>query len=168
MKTAIVVLGAPNKPDGRLSVIAKARCDKAYAVFRDHQHVSLLCTGGFGSFNKSAYPHGELTKRYLVKQGIPVSRFLAHAPSRFTFEDATLAQPILDRAEIKKVLLVSSEFHIERVHYVFRHIMPLMEFECVPAVTPLPAEELALLRAHEQQAMLREEQNILSYKKAAL
>ncbi len=164
MSTAIVVLGGPNEPDGTLSVIAKSRSDAAFAQYCKYQNARILCMGGFGSFNISPYPHAELSKRYLISLGVPANCFLDNALSRFTFEDATLSKPILVAADIDKVILVSSDFHLNRVQYVFRHVIPHMSLDCVPAVTPLSNETLAKLHAHEKMAMRREEENIRQLK----
>jgi len=168
MKTGIVVLGAPNEADGSLSVIAKSRCDKAFEVYLNNPDSYILCTGGYGSFNLSAHPHGYLTQRYLMSLGVAEKVFLDNAPSRFTLEDATLAKPILEAAGIQKLILVSSEFHIERVGYVFKHVFPSMILQTVSAITPISEAELVKLYAHEQSAMLREEENINQLKSREL
>ncbi|WP_283710477.1 YdcF family protein [Pseudoalteromonas prydzensis] len=161
MNTVIILLGAPNNSDGSLTAIAKSRCDKAYQIFLQQPYCKLLCTGGFGAhFNTTNIAHGDLTKAYLIKLGVPASAFLPVALSRFTFEDATLAQPILASAGAKKAILVSSEFHIARVHYVFSHVFPHIEFICEAAITPLPKAELEQLAAHEEHAMEREKVNV--------
>ncbi|CAM3955211.1 MULTISPECIES: YdcF family protein [Pseudoalteromonas] len=161
MSSVIILLGAPNNSDGSLTAIAKSRCDKAYQVFLQQPYSKLLCTGGFGAhFNTTNTAHGDLTKAYLIKLGVPENAFLPVALSRFTFEDATLAEPILASAEAKKAILVSSEFHIARVYYVFSHVLPHIEFSCEAAITPLPEAELEQLVAHEKHAMERERSNV--------
>lgn len=168
MNTGIVVLGAPNEVDGTLSVIAKSRCDKTFEEYLKCPNSYVICTGGFGNFNLSVYPHGSLTQQYLMDLGIPQEMFLKHVPSRFTFEDATLAKPVLAGANIEKLVLVSSEFHLKRVEYVFRHVFPDLVIECVAAKTPLSDKEIAKLKAHEVFAMKREKENILKLKSRSL
>lgn len=159
--TVMVILGAPNDNRGKLSAIAKSRCDKAYSEFLKVPTMKVLCTGGFGDhFNTSSTAHGELTKQYLLEQGIPKSAFLETVLSRFTFEDAILAKPILAKIKINHLHLVTSEFHLARVHYVFKHVFPDLRLTTSAAVTPLPSEQLKQLIAHEEKAMLREQENI--------
>ena len=100
--------------------------------------------------------------------GVAEKVFLDNAPSRFTLEDATFAKPILGAAGIQKLILVSSEFHIERVGYVFKHVFPSMILQTVSAITPISEAELVKLYAHEQSAMLREEENIKQLKNREL
>ncbi len=161
IKTALIVLGGPNNNDGSLSVIAKSRCQRAYQIYQANPSVKVLCTGGFGAhFNTTNHAHGEYTKSYLIELGIPESAFLPVALSRFTFEDALLTKPILIAEHITEAILVSSEFHIARVHYVFSHVQPNLELTLVSAKTPLSEIKLAQLYAHERQAMQREEANV--------
>lgn len=162
---AIIVLGSPNYPDGRLSIIAKSRCDKAFDLYVQYPGSKVLCTGGFGEhFNISSFAHGELTKAYLVELGIPDTAFIDVAQSRFTFEDATLSQPILAVNHIKKATIVSSEFHIKRVEYVFSNLISNIELKYLAATTPLDQAELEGLYQHEEKAMIREKQTIASTK----
>ncbi len=159
--TVMVILGAPNEDSGALSPIAKSRYDKAYSEFLKMPTMKVLCTGGFGAhFNTSDTAHGELTKQYLINSGIPSSAFLEVAQSRFTFEDATLAKPIIAQAKASHLHLVTSDFHLNRVNYVFSHVFAHLTISSCAAVTPLPQTQLALLITHEEKAMLRELQNI--------
>jgi len=74
--TVMVILGAPNNGLGALSSIAKSRCDKAYSEFLKMPTMKVLCAGGFGAhLNISDTAHGELTKQYLLEQGIPKDVF---------------------------------------------------------------------------------------------
>jgi len=162
---AIIVLGSPNYYDGRLSLIAKSRCDKAFQLYVQYPGSKVLCTGGFGEhFNTSRFAHGKLTKAYLIELGVPESAFLEIAQSRFTFEDATMSMPILTANNIKKATIVSSEFHIKRVEYVFSNLISNIELNYLAATTPLDKAELDLLCQHEAKAMIREKQNIASTK----
>ncbi|TGE85771.1 YdcF family protein [Pseudoalteromonas sp. KS88] len=162
---AIIVLGSPNCKSGELSKIAKSRCDKAFQLYTQNPSCKVLCTGGFGEhFNTSPFAHGELTKDYLIKQGISRNAFLDVALSRFTFEDATMSLPILTANNIKKATVVSSEFHIKRVEYVFSNLISHIELNYLAATTPLDPAELELLYQHEEKAMIREKQNIAGTK----
>ena len=163
IKTAIIVLGGPNNNDGSLSLIAKSRCEQAYQTYLK-MPAKILCTGGFGAhFNTTNHAHGEYTKRYLIELGIPESAFLPVALSRFTFEDALLTKPLLAAENITAATLVSSEFHIARVHYVFSHVQPNLELTLVSAKTPLSEIKLAQLYAHERAVMPREVKNVQQF-----
>lgn len=64
MNTVIIVLGAPNSSDGRLSVIAKSRYDQAYQTYLHNPKAKILCTGGFGAhFNTTDCAHERYTKQ---------------------------------------------------------------------------------------------------------
>lgn len=157
MKTAILLLGAPNDECGNLSSIALERCNQALAESIKNPEAYILCTGGFGAhFNTTNKPHAFYTRSYLIGEGVLETRFLPSAESGNTIEDAKIAAPILDANGTEKVILVTSDFHTERAMLlVSRHLNPQIIIEPSPAKTNLPEEELEKLRAHETQAIAR-------------
>ncbi|WP_286235832.1 YdcF family protein [Thalassotalea sediminis] len=166
MSQVIIILGAPNDAQGSLSLIAKARCDKALEVYQQNSHQYILCTGGFGAhFNVTSLPHAHYTQKYLEQHGVEKERFLTPALSRFTFEDCTLSQAILIQHQIMSATLVTSDFHMERAKLIFSELLPNISFNFVSAITPLPKQELDALIAHEKVAIVREKENIAQYNK---
>jgi uncharacterized SAM-binding protein YcdF (DUF218 family) len=157
MKTAILVLGSINDEHGVLSPISQSRCDKALEVYQANPSSYLLCTGGFGeNFNVTSLPHAVYTRRYLCTKGIAQDTFLEIAPSRFTVEDATLSKPILLTNGCSNLIVVTSDFHMDRVKLIFNHFLPEFDIEFVEADTPLPKTAVQRLVAHEVFAIERE------------
>lgn len=139
----IIILGSPNDEKGNLSNIALSRCNHAIEVHSFYPDASILCTGGFGEhFNTTKKAHGFYTSNYLKSKGIPESRFLDIALSSYTFEDATLSRPILYSVNAKNIILITSDFHMERAFLLFSHIMPDINFKKSPSKTFLPENEL--------------------------
>ncbi len=63
MNAVIIVLGAANSSDSRLSVIAKIRCAQSYQAYLHNPKAKILCTGGFGvHFNTTDCAHERYTK----------------------------------------------------------------------------------------------------------
>jgi len=154
--TVIVLLGAPNEPDGALSSIARERCEQALREHRRDPEALILPTGGFGEhFNTSPRPHGYYTARYLREAGVPAELLLPVAESSNTIEDAEMARPILERARARRVILVTSDFHGARAKLCFQRVLPEMEIALSCAKTNLPEDELERLRAHETRALAR-------------
>jgi len=152
----IVLLGAPNKPDGTLSAIAQQRCRRALVEYHRHPDWPILPTGGFGEhFNQAPQPHGFYTTRYLVDHGVAPASILPVAESGHTQEDATKSQPILETTGRKRILLVTSEFHAERASRIFQATLPDWQIELSCSLTELPPAELHRLRAHETDALKR-------------
>ena len=154
--TVIVLLGAPNEPDGTLSTVARERCDQAVFEHRRNPDLRILPTGGFGEhFNVSDKPHGHYTSKYLVGAGVPAELLLPIAESSNTYEDAELARPILTAAGAERVILVTSDFHGRRARLIFERALSPLEVVLSCARTDLPGSELQRLQAHEERAIAR-------------
>lgn len=152
----IVLLGGPNEPDGALSPIARQRCERALAERHRHLDWPILPTGGFGEhFNQAPKPHGFYTSQYLIDQGVDAASILPVAESSHTRDDADKARPILEATGLKRLILVTSEFHSQRAGRVFQNTFPDWRIHLSCSLTELPAAELARLRAHEAKALHR-------------
>lgn len=153
---AIVVLGNTNDENGILSPIASERCDRAAEEYRRHPDAKIITTGGWGNhFNLTNQPHAVYTRAYLEKLGIPADAFVESAESANTVEDATLCRPIVERHGFKRLILVTSDFHLDRARFLFTREFPDLPIEFVPAKTNLPAEDLRPLLEHERRALAR-------------
>jgi len=119
----IVVLGSPNFPDGTLGPIALVRLQDCLAIFDPTKH-KILCTGGFGAhFNTSPVAHANYLKDYLIQKGVPSTAFLPLALSSNTVEDAVMSLSILKKHEYKNLLILTSEYHLVRVEFIFTEIL---------------------------------------------
>ncbi|WP_286272964.1 YdcF family protein [Thalassotalea hakodatensis] len=155
------MLGAPNDNTGKLSVIAKSRCDKVLDVFQQNMTCHILCTGGFGEhFNTTTKPHAHYCQQYLQSKGVARSVFYQPALSRYTLEDALLAKPILEQHKIDHIILVTSDFHLERALLVFSHVLPNRVLSYHAAKSPMSRNERDALVAHEKTAIIRERDNL--------
>ena len=161
MSKAIILLGGPNNAQGELSEIVIKRCQTAFEYHLNFPELKILCTGGFGAhFNETEHAHADYVKAYLKELGVHDTQFLPIAESRFTLEDALLTKPILQRADISEVVLITSSFHMKRAKYIFNRLCPELFLECVEAPTPVCEHELEKLLAHEVRALQREAKNI--------
>jgi len=119
----IVVLGSPNFPDGTLGPIALDRLQGCLAIFDPSQH-KILCTGGFGAhFNTSPVAHANYLKDILIQKGVPLTAFLPLALSSNTVEDAVMSKSILKKVEFKDLIIITSEYHVARVEFIFTEIL---------------------------------------------
>jgi vancomycin permeability regulator SanA len=119
----IVVLGSPNFPDGTLGPIALDRLQGCLSIFNPQKH-KILCTGGFGAhFNTSPVAHANYLKDFLIQKGVPSTAFLPLALSSNTVEDAVMSKSILKEVEYKNLLILTSEYHLARVKFIFTEIL---------------------------------------------
>lgn len=127
MKNVIIILGSPNSAKGRLSKIAIGRAKKCLEIFNPATDL-ILCTGGFGlHFNTTLTPHAEYLKRYLIKKGISETFFMPFANSSNTVQDAVKSKEILRESGLKKITIITTEYHLKRVQIIFDEI--LSEFD---------------------------------------
>ncbi len=156
MKSGIIVLGAPNDENGRLSSIALERCRLALRIFEQSPQAVILPTGGFGEhFNTAPQPHAAYTRAFFLEQGVPPEHILKGAHSRFTREDAELTKPTVERYGIEDVTVVTSDFHLERVRIIFDRMYDGYVLHYQASETKLPRAQLDALIAHEKEARLR-------------
>ena len=119
----IVVLGSPNFPDGTLGPIALDRLQGCLSIFNPQKH-KILCTGGFGAhFNTSPIAHANYLKDFLIQKGVPSTAFLPLALSSNTVEDAVMSKSILIKTEFKDLVIITSEYHVARVKFIFTEIL---------------------------------------------
>lgn len=147
----IIILGAPNDDQGRLSPMALGRVALGYARHCDLGW-PLLLTGGVGAhFNRTALPHAHYLQQWLLAQGVPAQAILPFALSRHTGEDALLARPLVAATGARQLLVVTSDFHVARATWHFRAVFPDYGLDVVGApylASCAPAERERLV-AHE-------------------
>jgi len=149
----IVVLGSPNFPDGTLGPIAIDRLNGCLSLFDPQKH-KILCSGGFGShFNTSPTAHAIYLKNYLIENGVPEMAFLPAALSSNTVEDAVMSKAILNDFVFQKILIITSEYHLARVKFIFEEILKGFPLDYKPIEHHAIDDLLAPLIQHEKRAM---------------
>ena len=150
----IIILGAPNDAEGNLSSIALERCQRALIVYKQNPGAKLLPTGGWGAhFNSTDKPHGYYIQQYFTAHDVPATDILACVESANTLEDALFAKPIIEQHGFTELIVVTSDFHIPRVRFLFEHIFPNFNLAFSPAQTDLDIKERQRLREHEAVAL---------------
>lgn len=154
----LIILGATNDDDGRLSALAISRLDKAIDLIKSkpqlRQGSRVLLTGGFGDhFNRSQTPHAELLRRYLLQNGIENGSICNDiVKSSNTIEDAELSAKRLFRSNFDQINLLTSDFHLERALFLFRANLPKHTIIGIPARTPNHINQKPLIE-HEARAL---------------
>lgn len=119
-KGLIVVLGSPNSEEGKLYSVARERCRLALAEYAKRPGWKILLTGGYGAhFNTTDRPHAAYLRDHLMEQGIPDQAIVEFAESLNTLQDASLAKPIVLRYGVSEIVVITSDYHVDRARYVF-------------------------------------------------
>jgi uncharacterized SAM-binding protein YcdF (DUF218 family) len=151
MKGIIIILGSPNDDTGGLSEIAIGRNLQGIKEYKTHKNYKILLTGGFGNnFNNTNKPHAYYAKQFLLEKGIPEDDILEFAESGYTIEDATLTKPIVDKYKIKDLIIVTSDFHLDRVKIIFERVFRGYNLTFSGAKTKFSQEKYNQLIEHEK------------------
>ena len=109
---AIIVLGAQVKPDGSPSVQLSWRLDAAAEAYQQKKVPVVVC-GGQG--NDEPMTEAEAMKHYLIQKGIAEQMILMDPDSFNTNQNLKNAAKLLENfTAVKKVLVVTSDYHVPR------------------------------------------------------
>lgn len=150
----VVILGSPNDSAGNLSEMGQGRVSLGFETYRNlvGQGYRLLLTGGYGEhFNTTQQPNASYAQRLLLDLGVPAEHIVEFAESCNTVDDALKSRSIVDKYGAEYLLVVSSDFHLGRVQFVFEQVFPdkRVEFLGAPYLESRTPEERERLLAHE-------------------
>lgn len=153
-QTIIIALGSANDDLGNLTKMSKERLDLVFKTYRHNLGARLLMTGGYGDhFNTTKKPHAFYAKQYLVQKGVPASAFLPLVESTNTIEDAELSRKVLDKYLNAQIIVVTSDFHIDRAKKIFETIFPNHHFEFSSSKSDVTAERMERLLKLETESL---------------
>jgi uncharacterized SAM-binding protein YcdF (DUF218 family) len=109
---AIVVLGAAQY-NGRPSPVFRARLDHALQLYRQGFAPRLVVTGGVG--RGDTVSEATVARHYLLTRKVPLSAIVSQPEGRSTEASMTAVAKWLQRARLRRVLLVSDPFHMLRL-----------------------------------------------------
>ena len=128
---AIVVLGS-----SRIGLL-NFRCDKALELLKKNKQSQLVVSG--------TPAEARAARLYLLPRGITQENVLFETESTDTIENAFFTKvTYLDPNNWRKILIVTSDFHTERVEYVFTQILgDKYQFKVIGAATGFSEEEMS-------------------------
>ena len=161
MNGIIIILGSPNNDRGELLTIARERLDQGIFEYRNNPDFKIIPTGGFGEhFNTTDLPHAHYAKQYLISSGVPTDDILDFAISSYTMEDATASKTICDKFEVTSIVVVTSDFHMERAKLIFDHVYSGYKLSYSSSKTNISSHQLEALREHEMKSVNQLKQKI--------
>jgi len=107
---AIIVLGAQVKPDGSLSLQLEWRMQTALDQYARYPQPVVVC--GAQGENEPA-PEAHVMRDWLIARGVPAEHILMDDQSFNTRQNIANARKLLSD-DIKKVLIVTSNYHLPR------------------------------------------------------
>lgn len=145
----VILLGAQNDEQGRLSEMALARADCAIRAHRQRPGSRLLLTGGYGHFNRAREPHAAYLLRHILGQGVCEQDVLGIVESANTVEDAALAWEALASLHVRSICVVTSAVHLPRARLIFERFFDPATLTFVGAPNAVPPDRLRALQEHE-------------------
>lgn len=121
---AVVVLGGSVNPEASteeqtdLNDTAE-RLFAAAALYRAGISPAVLPTGGSGAVFSGESREAPLMARILQGLGVPADRIIQESASRNTFENATYTKAVLEQVGAKRIVLVTSAWHMRRSAAIF-------------------------------------------------
>ena len=118
---AVIVLGAQVKADGVPSVQLSWRLDKAVEAY-NLRNVPVVVCGAQGKDEPDT--EAAVMKQYLAEKGIPEEMILTDPDSFNTRQNLSHAGKLLEELpeEIRKVLIVTSDYHVPRALAIARDL----------------------------------------------
>jgi uncharacterized SAM-binding protein YcdF (DUF218 family) len=114
----ILILGCGFRGNS-LGTESKLRVKQGVKMYKDGFAKNLIMTGGT-SRKKSL---SKLMKDYAIGLGVPSRRIFIEEQSKDTVGNAIFSKQILKKNKWKNVLLVTSDYHVERSMFIFHHVL---------------------------------------------
>ena len=108
---AIVVMGAAQY-DGVPSPLLASRLQHALDLWKQKQAPLIAVTGGKRPGDR--FTEGDTSRRWLTDRGVPVADIIVESVGQSTWESIKNLAPLLNNAEIRSVVVVSSSWHVQR------------------------------------------------------
>ncbi len=161
---AIVVLGGMinnlTKYPERVELTGSVeRLTDSAELWRQKKAKTILISGGSGVLFFQGNPEASLAKKFLVQIGVDEKSILTEEKSKNTAENALYSAEILQTRNVKKIILVTSAFHMRRSIALFekrgfeiepfptdyRSLIPVFSWESiVPSVGALDTSTIAI------------------------
>jgi uncharacterized SAM-binding protein YcdF (DUF218 family) len=148
-RDAIVVLGARVLPDGTASEALSARVDHAVRLHRQGVGKLLVFSGAGGAAQSEAAVASQLAQAAGVAPRVCVLEDQSHS----TFENATRCAALMASRGLRRVWVVTDDFHALRAFAHFRRAG--LDVELAPVRRALPPLRRLLWTAREALALVR-------------
>lgn len=108
---------------GKMSNVSKSRLDVAIRLHENKSSSKLILVGGFSN-RKAKISEAEAMKRYLIQNGIDRKNIIKEESSIDTIGNIFfLKQNILKPNRWNNLLIITSDFHMERVKIISKKIL---------------------------------------------
>lgn len=159
---AIIVLAGGINRDGTLSLTSQERTDAGIELFKNGDAPIILFSGSWSFMfpNPPDILESEGMKKYAISKGVPEENILTELKSKDTLGNAYFCKVDFAKPrDWKKIIIVTSDFHINRTKYLFGKVFGpgfFMDYHAVP--TKLSSENLAYSLEMERKQLILSKQ----------
>ena len=147
---AIVVFAGGVGESGKAGGGFQERVTQAVDLYRAGYAKTLIFSSGYVFTLREA----EVMKAVAVDNGVPADAILLEEQAANTYQNVTYTKQLLDQHQWRRILLVSSPYHMRRAVGAWRKLAPAVE------VTPTPVPE-SQFYSHTRGASLEQIRGIL-------
>lgn len=152
----IVVLGGGIDLNGNLPPHVYQRLDKALKLYKKLPRSKIVLSGKYSflySLKKPPITEAEKMAQYLIEKGVPKKDIFLEKKSQDTISNAYyLKTDFLLPLKEKRAIVVTSDFHQQRVRYIFKKVFGegyQFQFIATPSGLPEKAKEKIFRRQKE-------------------
>lgn len=95
-----------------------------------------------GSAVRNSNVEADVMAAYCMRKGIPAEALILERHALNTYENALYTRKIMKLQKMRTGIVVTSDFHIPRAKYIFRHFAKDLQFEGAP----FPKDTFPLLK----------------------
>lgn len=133
MKSILIVLGNPPKPDGSIGFNLRSRLDVAVQEYRRGSVEKVILTGG-AVYNE--YTEAEVMAAYFLEKRVSPEDLILEKKARNTYDNALDSALALKGIRHGKIIVVTSRFHKMRAKRIFSCYFDSFSI-LVPSFSPL-------------------------------
>jgi len=120
----VVLSGGRHRPPGKTNIIEWNDPDRFFAgieLYKSKKANKIIFTGGLNPLSSNLPPEGDIYIKEAISLGIPAKNLETTYPVFNTFQEAKAVKKLLNKnsSSTKKVILVTSAFHMTRAKKVF-------------------------------------------------
>jgi uncharacterized SAM-binding protein YcdF (DUF218 family) len=116
---AIVVMGAAQY-DGVPSPLLASRLQHALELWQQKQAPVIAVTGGKRIGDR--FTEGATSRRWLTDRGVPADDIIVESVGHSTWESIENLAPLLNKADVRSVVVVSSSWHVQRAELSLKEL----------------------------------------------
>lgn len=114
MKDCVIVCGYPANEDGTISYILKSRIDKAIELYKNHQVLYIIVSGGA---IHNAYSEALTMKDYALTKGVDEEHILVENRAKSTYHNMLYSQEIMQQLHLNTCFVVTNSWHKIKAEY---------------------------------------------------